>query len=223
MTVRIKAAAVAAGLLLAATSACGSRGGSAIVQPNAVDIGFAQDMSVHHEQTVLMSQIALRNGTQEIRDLATSILSEQSQEIGAMRGWLLVWGQPPVDPSPMGWMGMTAATVAPMPSMPGMASMPGMSMPSAPADPNSMTSVLMPGMATPDQMLQLYNAHGKAFDILFCKLMIAHHLGGIQMAQAAVKDHAGSLVSNAAQQMVTGQYEEIGLLRAVLAVDGVKS
>jgi len=39
----------------------------------------------------------------------------------------------------------------------------------------------MPGMATPEQLLQLGAARGPAFDALFLELMIAHHHGALTM------------------------------------------
>jgi len=176
---------------MAAVAGCGSAPKASFAAPNATAIGFCQDMSVHHEQAILMSQLALTHGTPAIQGIATSILSSQSEEVGAMRGWLVLWKQPAADPHPMEWM------------------MPGMSM-------------SMPGMATPLQTVALYQRHGKAFDLLFLQLMIRHHLGGVDMARYAIADHASAPVLDAARQMIAGQVEEIGTMRALLAADGGK-
>ena len=208
----------------AALSACGSSPPNSIAQPNSVDIGFAQDMSTHHEQAVLMSQLALKDGTPAVTDIAAAILSSQAQEIGALRGWLQVWGQPPVDPMPMGWMSPTPS-VGPSAATSAMAGMPGMSrtsMPSATATPGSMDYAPMPGMATPAQMIRLTNARGKAFDIVFAQLMTRHHLGGIAMDKAAVAQGASRLVSQLAEQEIAEQFQDIAYLTAVLRSYGVK-
>ena len=220
MTTRVRAALV--GLLSAAAlSGCGSSQHAGVVQPNAVDVGFVQDMSVHHEQAILMSQLALRQGTVATSQIAAAILSGQAQEVGAMRGWLQVWNQPAVDPTPMGWMKM-GPSASPTVTMSGMPDIPGMSMPSATPTPGSMDYAPMPGMATPAQMLTLTNARGKAFDILFAQLMIRHHLGGIAMDKAAIAQGASTLVAQLAQQEVAEQFQDISYLTTVLKSYGVK-
>ena len=187
--------------VVGAVAGCGAAPrSSAFAAPNAVAIGFCQDMSVHHQQAVLMSQFALTKGTPAIRGIALSILSSQSEEVGAMRGWLKVWGQSPIDAHPMGWMG----------------AMPGMSM----APSTSPNAAVMPGMATPLQLIDLYQRTGRAFDILFLQLMIRHHLAGVDMARHAIADHAAQPVLDAARQMIAAQVEDIGAMRAILSADG---
>lgn len=184
-----------------------------MAQPNAVDIGFAQDMSVHHEQAILMSQLALRQGTSATSQIAAAILSGQAQEIGAMRGWLQVWNQPVVDPTPMGWMSVPPAA----------SPMNGMAMPSTTPTPGAMDDAPMPGMATPAQMLRLTNARGKAFDTLFAQMMIRHHLGGVAMDKAAIAQGASPLVAGLADQEINEQFQDISYLTAVLRSYGVKA
>jgi uncharacterized protein (DUF305 family) len=45
----------------------------------------------------------------------------------------------------------------------------------------------MPGMLSAQQMSELQDTHGKAFDALFVRLMSIHHLGAVTMADAAMK------------------------------------
>jgi uncharacterized protein (DUF305 family) len=55
---------------------------------SAADISFAEEMIPHHEQAVLMSDIALTNSTSdEILALARDIKAAQAPEIEAMGGW----------------------------------------------------------------------------------------------------------------------------------------
>lgn len=187
--------------LAAVLVGCGAAPEKTPPEPNAVAVGFCQDMSVHHEQAILMSQLALTHGTPAIRAIALSILSSQSEDVGAMRGWLRLWGESAIDPHPMEWMMGSMATTP----------MPGMAMP---------TSSWMPGMATPMEMIRLYQRTGKAFDVLYLQLMIRHHLAGIQMARAAVAGKATQPVSDAAEQMVVAEVEDLGVMRALLAADG---
>lgn len=189
-------------VLAAVLAGCGGASkDSAVLAPNAVAVGFCQDMSVHHDQAILMSQLAITHGTPVVRAIALSILASQSQDVGAMRGWLRLWGKSAIDPHPMGWM------------MGSMSSMPGMAMPTP-------GSSWMPGMATPQEMIKLYQQTGEAFDIFFLQLMIRHHLAGIQMARAAVAGKATQPVSDAAEQMVVAEVEDLGIMRALLAADG---
>jgi uncharacterized protein (DUF305 family) len=52
------------------------------------DINFAEMMIPHHEQAILMSELALANSEdEEVRDLAQAILSAQSPEIEQMKNW----------------------------------------------------------------------------------------------------------------------------------------
>jgi uncharacterized protein (DUF305 family) len=53
------------------------------------DVMFAQMMVPHHQQAVLMSEIALKNSTNpEVLALATQIRDAQAPEIKEMQGWL---------------------------------------------------------------------------------------------------------------------------------------
>ncbi len=165
-------------------------------QPSAVDTGFAQDMATHHEQAVLMAILALGRARTAVRGIAEAILTNQSQEIGLFRGWLRLWGEPGVAPHPMAWMGHS------------MAGMPGMKASS------------MPGMATPAQLDRLYRLQGKAFDVLFLKLMIRHHQGGLLMTKAVLADRILPTTRTAAQSISAEQIEDIGTMRALLAADG---
>jgi uncharacterized protein (DUF305 family) len=81
---------------------------------------------------------------------------------------------------------------------------------------------LMPGMATAAEIRRLRTSTGTAQEVLFCQLMLRHHQAGVQMAKAAVEMAAQPVVRQLAQQMVTGQSYEIGLLTAELTKRGAK-
>ena len=85
--------------------------------------------------------------------------------------------------------------------------------------PNSAGSIvngLMPGMATPEQLTELRAASGKELNIQFLTLMRQHHLGGIHMAQEAVKLSDNKDVDWIAQSMVASQQNELGLIDNLL-------
>ncbi|EON32437.1 hypothetical protein GTC6_12733 [Gordonia terrae C-6] len=74
---------------------------------NSAAVGFAQDMTRHHEQGVELAAIELEHGTDpEVRSMAFDILTAQSNEIGQMQSWLSRWGRPVTNPgATMAWMG----------------------------------------------------------------------------------------------------------------------
>jgi len=174
-------------------------------RPGAVDVGFSQDMAVHHEQAVLMAGLAQTRGGSAVAALADAILTTQSQEIGLTRGWLKVWGKAATNAHPMAWMPAAAN------------SMPGMTM--APAELPA-GSTAMPGMASPAQLGRLAHLTGRRFDVLFLQLMIRHHQGGLQMCRFTETHATLALVRDAARSMAFEQVQDLAQLRALLAADG---
>jgi uncharacterized protein (DUF305 family) len=67
----------------------------------------------------------------------------------------------------------------------------------------------MPGMMSDEQMAQLEQATGAAFDQLWVTLMIAHHQGAIDMANAELADGANDDVKALAKRISTAQEAEI--------------
>lgn len=178
MALALLAAAVAGGY------AWGNGGDSKSArQPSAVDIGFAQDMSNHHQQAVEMAAYARDNSTNpDIIHLAYDIEQNQALEEGEMTGWLDTWGATRYNAHPMVWMGAEHAS--------------------------HVVDGLMPGMATQAQLSKLRSSHGRALDILFLQLMIHHHQGGAPMAQYAAQ-HAGlDYVRTLAGHMLANQNTE---------------
>ncbi|MGW8761251.1 DUF305 domain-containing protein [Streptomyces sp. NPDC055815] len=73
----------------------------------------------------------------------------------------------------------------------------------------------MPGMATEEQLTQLRNAQGKAFDELFLKLMIAHHEGAVTMAAEVLSEGNNVLVEEMANDVIAQQTSEINRMRSL--------
>jgi uncharacterized protein (DUF305 family) len=71
----------------------------------------------------------------------------------------------------------------------------------------------MPGMATTDELNQLNQATGKQVDILFCQLMLRHHLGGIHMVEAVLTLTHNQRVLDLANNMKAGQQKEVTQLK----------
>ena len=75
----------------------------------------------------------------------------------------------------------------------------------------------MPGLASDADIDKLLASTGKAADQLFVALMVAHHQGGIHMAQYAL-DHANVIeVRRFAYAMIAGQTGEISEMQALIA------
>ncbi len=160
------------------------------------EAGFARDMSTHHAQAVRMSFI-IRDGTDDpdVRLLAYDIIATQQAQIGMMTAWLDEWGLPKTDPSgPMRWMSGHGA--------------------------HRGGASTMPGMATREQLTELEKASGQAAEVQFLRLMIAHHRGGVDMAEAVVARTGHDRVRRLARTMVAGQRSEITLMNTMLRERG---
>jgi uncharacterized protein (DUF305 family) len=156
-----------------------------------VDVGFARDMGAHHAQAVQIAEL-LRDRTddEDFRVLAADIALTQQAQIGQMRGWLDVWGRPPTSvEQPMRWMGHEV--------------------------PEGQVMV-MPGLATDDQLAELRSLEGHDAEQLFLQLMIRHHEGGIEMASYAADNAEVSFVRTIAQGMVESQTAEIAQMQSLL-------
>ncbi|WP_328601875.1 DUF305 domain-containing protein [Nocardia terrae] len=169
--------------------------------PNAVDVGFAQDMSVHHAQAVQMAGVALAGSTDtEVKRLAYDILSTQANQQGRMAGWLEQWGKPPMSTDGyMGWMTDMSAHHH-----------------TGTADHSGPVQV-MPGMATTEELAALGKATGPALDTMFLQLMLRHHQGGMAMAEYAEQHADTDAVRTLAQSMGKTQKAEMDLMTQMLA------
>ncbi|WP_420033314.1 DUF305 domain-containing protein [Streptomyces sp. cg28] len=196
----VAALAVTAGAVTYAV-ADGDGGPKDLVVPAAesADAGFARDMSVHHQQAVEMSFI-VRDATddEDVRRLAYDIAQTQANQRGMMLGWLDLWELPKVsEKPPMAWMGMGDM-------------------------PAGEDGALMPGMATDTQLGQLRKAHGKSAEVMYLRLMIAHHRGGVHMAEGCVERCEVGAERRLARGMVAAQQSEIDLMTQMLKERGAK-
>lgn len=208
-------AAVVAVLLLGAvigmflTQRALSSSEPATPQAGSVEVGFAQDMSVHHLQAVTMANWARDHSTDpQVKQLAFDIQSTQLEQVGRMKGWLMLWGQPEQTPGAyMAWMPQGG---------PGMA---GMAMPSANA---ASGDAPMPGMATNAELAKLRSLSGKDLDVYFLQLMLRHHQGGTAMAQYAHDHTSVSAVKALTQSILESQGAEMVLMKQMLAARGAQ-
>jgi uncharacterized protein (DUF305 family) len=178
------------------------------LEAGAVDVGFAQDMSVHHRQAVLMAGLAReRSSDPAIRSIAFDIETNQLEQIGRMQGWLSLWNAAPLPNGRyMTWMADAA-------SMPGMAYGSGVS---------TAGSATMPGMASPADLERLRTSNGAQFDVLFLQLMLRHHQGGAPMARYAAEHGETAQVRNLAEKIAVSQGAESEYLAQLLAQRGAQ-
>jgi uncharacterized protein (DUF305 family) len=159
------------------------------------DAGFARDMQTHHAQAVQLAFLVRdRTDDEEVRTVAYDIITSQQQQAGQMFGWLVQWGLDQTGSRPpMAWVGgeHAAAHTAPDGSM--------------------------LGTATPAQITELGAATGVEAERIFLRLLIAHHTGGIAMAQAAVAEARTPEVKTLAGATVSSQTSEVQLLEQMLA------
>jgi uncharacterized protein (DUF305 family) len=159
------------------------------------EAGFARDMSVHHAQAVEMA-FALRDSSDEpeLQTLAYDIINTQRAQIGMFSGWLQQWELPQTSVRPpMEWSDHDHGG----------------------GDITSYDD--MPGMASDEQLDQLRRAKGTEAEILFLELMIAHHQGGVEMAEAVLPLTERDEVRYLADTIVAGQQAEIAAMEEMLA------
>ena len=151
------------------------------------EAGFLRDMYSHHSQAVEMGMLIRdRTDDPELKALATDISLTQSTQMGTMLGYLDLWGIP------------QGSSDLPMTWM------------------GHPTDGLMPGMATQEQVSQLETLPVDQAEVLFLELMIRHHQGGVEMAQAYLARGDQDQVTLMADRIVLMQDSEIDLMNAML-------
>ena len=130
-----------------------------------------------------------------LRRIGYDIATTQQYQVGVMEGWLAEWRLPQTtDRAPMAWVPGSKDMLQP--------------------------DGRMPGLASTDELARLEAATGKDADILFCQLMLRHHLGGIHMIDAVLAESDNDRVRELAEQMRQAQQGEIEALRELLKVLG---
>jgi len=167
------------------------------------EAGFARDMQVHHGQAVEMALLVRdRSDDPEIRLLALDIATAQAQQQGQMFAWLAIWGLPQTSSEPeMDWLSR--------PVIDGSAGHEGHGG-HTPGEP-------MPGVASFERMQALQNATGVEAERFFLELMIAHHQGGVDMADAVIARSGNPQVTTLARGMVQLQSKELDYMSELLA------
>jgi uncharacterized protein (DUF305 family) len=175
-----------------------------------IDVGFAQDMRVHHLQAVTMAGIERDNTADPIlRGFAFDVESTQLAQSSEMAGWLTVWGQPQlpdVGAPHMQWMSEGGTHTH------------------SNGEGGKTTGAVrrMPGMATSEELDKLRKLTGKELDVFFLQLMLRHHEGGLEMAEYAADHASKGYVTNLASKIVQSQENEANLMKSYLAERGAQ-
>lgn len=189
------ALALLAGLTIGATLV--ARPGTATPGDTSVEAGFSRDMQAHHAQAVELAVLVRdRSDDPVLRAIALDVLTLQQQQIGQMAAWLRLWGLPAASSTgSMAWMsdgahGHGGATGGALSDM--------------------------PGWVAADDMERLRGLTGVEAERLFLDLMIAHHVGGVDMARYAVEHARHPEVVRLAQGIVDAQTRETVVLQDLL-------
>ena len=155
------------------------------------DVKFLQGMIVHHEQAIIMSEMANeRTNNKTILDLAKRIDVSQKDEINSMESWLKQRNE----------YGDSSHSDHHMHESHHM-------------------HMNMAGMATPKQLNDLSNSKSTDFDRLFLQLMITHHDGALEMVEE-LKKYPGNaydpILNEFVSDLVNDQGVEIERMNGIL-------
>ena len=155
------------------------------------DVKFLQGMIVHHEQAIIMSEMAnQRTNNKTILDLAKRIDVSQKDEINFMESWLKQRNEY-ADNSHSDHH----------------------------IHESHHMHMNMVGMATPKQLNDLSNSKSTDFDRLFLQLMITHHDGALEMVEE-LKKYPGNaydpILNEFVSDLVNDQGIEIERMNGIL-------
>jgi len=155
------------------------------------DVKFLQGMIVHHEQAIIMSEMANeRTNNKTILDLAKRIDVSQKDEINFMESWLKQRNEY-ADSSHNDHH----------------------------IHESHHMHMNMAGMATPKQLNDLSNSKSTDFDRLFLQLMITHHDGALEMVEE-LKKYPGNaydpILNEFVSDLVNDQGVEIERMNGIL-------
>lgn len=185
-------------------SAREARQALAAMSPSVIDVRFAQFMSLHHHQAVVLSQMMRGTVSPGVLVLAETIRHEQQLELGEMRGWLRIWGQPHLPENRnMEWMLLGRTP-------------PGEALRQYLLDCQRAPSG-MSGLASDAEVVELHRLEGWARERKYLEMMLRHHEGGLPMARFAFDNATHPAVKSLASRIVLDQQREVLGIRLMLA------
>ena len=179
--------------VIAVTTAVAIGGCSSTKESNSLfndaDAMFAQMMIPHHEQAIVLAEMA-ENPTSEagpeVISFAAQIKSAQGPEVELMKSFLTQWDVPVVEPGSMDHGSMDHGSK-------------------------------MKGMLSVEELTKLSTLSGKVFDKEWMLAMIAHHEGAIEMARTVEQSGKNLEVQVLAKTIISGQQVEIDQMKSMLA------
>ena len=188
----LAAAAAALTLTLAGCSASeSSTDGNAY---NDADVDFASDMIQHHAQALQMVDLTLgRKLDAEVVTLTEQIRTAQAPEIEKMADWLEDWDQPVPE---------TSRDHA-----------------NAHAQEHGESVEMdtdMPGMLSAKELESLESTSGPEFQTMWLEMMIEHHEGAVEMAEAQVEEGSNAKAVALAEDIISTQEREISTMQDLL-------
>jgi uncharacterized protein (DUF305 family) len=205
MSSRTRLLPAAAVVLLLLTAGCSDDGGeapSAAVSTaangdvfNAADADFASELVQHHALAlVLVDMSRTAEVSPGLTATAAGILDAQSVEIQTATAWLSAWDLP-VPETLRDHANAHAAERGEEVEIPG-------------AD--------LPGMPGHDDLAELEQLEGHAFERRWLELMIAHHEGAIEMAEEEVDDGEFPAAVELAESVAAAQRGQVEQMRSLL-------
>lgn len=175
----------------------GATGQVSATEHNDADVAFASDMIQHHAQALSMVDLTLgRRLDRPVEDIVEEMRATQSAEIETMSDWLVGWDEKvPETMRDHSSAGHEKGDI-------------GDTMAGMDAD--------MPGMMTVEEMTDLQGASNAEFQDLWLGMMIEHHEGAVEMANAELADGRYEPTVDLAESIVSSQSEEIDAMRALL-------
>jgi uncharacterized protein (DUF305 family) len=162
---------------------------------NDADVEFATEMIRHHADALVMVDMTQgRDLSPELARLTEDIRAAQAPEIESMVDWLTAWGEEVPETSRdhvNSHMGSHGEGDDEESGMDGM------------------------GM-DPDDLAMLEDAEGSAFESMWLQMMIEHHEGAVEMAEAQQEDGLFAEAVALAESIESSQGSEIELMEELL-------
>jgi uncharacterized protein (DUF305 family) len=190
-------AALGGALMLALVlSACGGGENASTTGAEAPPAASAEVSQEHNEADIRFAQEMIPHHRQATQMAALAADRSDSDDVKALAEEIIAAQQPEIE------------------TMTAFLEMWGQAMDNGPMGGMNMGG--MNGMAPQQQLTELENASGPAFDRLFLQLMVAHHEGAIEMARAEQADGLNPQAIELAKQIESAQTEEIARMQDLL-------
>ena len=168
---------------------------------NDADVAFATDMIQHHAQALAMVDLTLdRDLDPEVQALADDIRAAQAPEIETMSDWLTEWGEE--IPETVRDHANAGHDMDDMDHG---------------EDHGETSGSEMPGMMSSEEMAALEDAGDAEFQDLWLEMMIEHHEGAVEMAEAEQADGQYEPAVDLAGEIQESQTAEIEKMQGLLS------